>query len=100
MIVTDKYIEYPDVRVLILTQSRHGDVFHRPWPQMAIANLVLVVCAHDDSEFECVKNRWGDLERARSTLDQLFEEHEILDHRHIRIGQSDLVQMRLMASLG
>ena len=100
MIVTDKYIEYPGVRVLILTQPIHGDVSHSPWPQRAIANLVLVVCAHDDSEFECVKNRWGDLERARSTLDQLFEEHEILDRNHLRIGQSDLTQLRLMASLG
>ena len=98
MIVSENCVNYPEIGVVIILKEASR---YRLLRQLELADLVIVASASDDCVFWVYKSRQVVLgESSRQLLDQIFEEYEITQDGIIRIGESDLVQLRLIASLG
>ena len=95
MTAQQNFVEYPELGVIIMMKetSRYS-LYHK----LSMAHLVIVASALDDSVFWVYKNRYEVFgHQCVELLNQVFEEYEVTSQGTIRIGESDLVQMRLLA---
>jgi len=98
MDLSKQFIEYPKSGVLIVLNPNSELYLIR---KISMSALTIVSSVSDDRVFWIYKNREGSLgEHLRTLLDQVFEEYEITTQGTIRISDSDVVQLRLLFSLG